>query len=313
MLKSKIVALLAVLILAGCDLNEQDADRGTVSINNEPVYLRPRSSGIIDLNSRILTPAKIRIEVTGLTRQGSLTEMGNGLLQYSPFVGNQLKDSFRFAIFNASNQMVDSDTIGIIVTSDTTSRPCALYAYDDYRYNITGPSTIDVRINDSFCNGTTLLSIHNSGPDSPPHFGAARVENDRVVYTPSASYPGSDKVIYKLTSSNPSIAPAYGILYVTSGNICIPKTTDDTYTTSARLSKNQKITIDVLANDKQCDVKFKQLSISLTPKFGKASIVDNRVVYTAPDTIRQYPFEDSFRYSIQNDGQIVTACVSIKA
>jgi hypothetical protein len=309
----KATLLLSVALLAGCDTNEQDAD-SALSINNAPVYFNSNSGGgFIDLTSRIVTPGKVRIEVTNLTSKGSLADIGKGLLHYCPFQGNSLKDSFRFSIFDANDKMMDSDTIGIIVQTDSTKLPCAIYTHNDYRYDVKAPITVDVLANDVICKGTPILSIHQPESSFPPYSGTATVVNNKIVYTPGPSYSGVDKVIYKVTSSDSEIAPAFGMLYLSGSAKCTPVLNHDEFKTEDKFSRNLKVSIDALGNDQACDASLSQFAIWKAPLYGKAEFVFGKLVYTAPDTIRQYPFMDQLSYSLKYGGETYVALVFVRA
>src|SRR6187549_3090627 len=72
-----------------CDVLEQDMDLQkpiNVTADNE-VFVRPGSSTLIDLNSKVQTNQTVTLELTSQTRYGNLTDLGKGLLQYSPNSG----------------------------------------------------------------------------------------------------------------------------------------------------------------------------------------------------------------------------------
>lgn len=241
---------LAMVLAAGCDTMEQDADGQALSINKEPVYLLA-DGGFIDLPSRIMAPGKIRVEITGSTRNGSLKDLGAGLLQYAPRKG-AAHDSFGFRVFNSSNRVLAEDTIGIIIPPDTTDLPCAnsIYTRNDTVYNVTGVTIIDVLANDYSCAPYLHVGIFGQ-----PSYGTATLLDNKVRYTPGPSFTGYDSIVYRanVVTGQPDFPYAYGVVYIrkTSASNCVPVANNDLF--YKPLNDTSTIALDVLANDVLCD------------------------------------------------------------
>lgn len=253
---------LALVLAAGCDTMDQDIDGNMLSINGEPFYLMT-NGGIIDLPSRIVAPGKITVEITGSTKNGSLTDLGRGILQYSPSK-NSTRDSFRFRVFSSENKVLGEDTIGIIIPTDTTKLPCKwIYAGNDTVRNVTAPITVDVTANDWACATAITVSVNVA-----PAHGTATVVNNKIQYVPAAGFTGRDQLLYKATVADPSVPAGYGVLvlYGTDPN-CVPMPANDLFFKPK--NDTSAIFLDVLANDDLCDATAEVL-IALNPRYGNA-------------------------------------------
>jgi hypothetical protein len=238
----------ALLLAAGCDTVEQDADGQMLSINNDPVYFLPGGDGFIDLGERIISPGKVSVEITGTTKNGSLKDLGKGLLQYSPSKGST-KDSFRFRVFSDNNNILGEDSIGIIIPGDTTTMPCAVYTRPDSALNVTGTVTIDVAANDYACFTDLTISVNVVS-----QHGSASVVNNKIVYTPNSSFEGRDQLLYKAVSSDPSMVPGYNMVWIfgpDSLSNCHSIANNDIF--YKPFGDTTLVYLDVLANDEVCN------------------------------------------------------------
>jgi hypothetical protein len=278
---------LALALAAGCDTMEQDIDGQVLSINDDPAYLLPDHNGYIDLPSRIISPGKIRVEITGATRNGELADLGKGLLQYTRFKGNHSgNDSFSFRVFSDGNKILGEDTIDIITPADTTSLPCKyVYTRGDSVRNVTGPVTVDVAANDYSCSAAITITINVA-----PEHGTAAVVNNKIHYVPGNSFTGHDNLLYKATTVDPSVV-GYGMVRFLGPDTvsnpgpdpdpgCLPKAMADLF--SKPLNDTTTIFLDVLANDIKCDNEVTlQVLPGLGPHRGTARVdnVRNKIAY----------------------------------
>jgi hypothetical protein len=293
-------------IAAGCDTMEQDKDGQLLSIDNDPAYFLPGNDGYIDLGSRIVSPGKIRVEITGSTRNGQLKDLGKGLLQYSPFSGSS-SDSFRFRVFSSDNRMLGEDSIGIIIPPDTTNLPCNyVYTRNDSVRNVTGIVTVNVLANDYSCFPLTV-SVNVA-----PEHGTASVAGNKIQYVPGVSFTGRDQLLYKATSSDPSVIPGYGLLRIfgtdsVSNPGCVPVAIDDLFYKPK--NDTSAIFFNVVANDTMCDST--NVSIASNPHHGYAWIDfdERRIGYRNFPTTNN---DDTLRYSLCGSGGCATAKVVIK-
>lgn len=279
---------LVLAMAAGCDKMEQDIDGQMLSINDDPAYLLPDANGYIDLPSRIISPGKIRVEITGTTRNGELTDLGKGLLQYVRFKGNSTgKDAFSFRVFSDGNKILGEDTIDIITPADTTSLPCKyVYTRGDSARGVTGPITVDVAANDYSCSGSLTITVNVA-----PQHGTASVVGNKIHYVPGPSFAGHDNLLYKAANADPSVIPGYAMLWIVGTDTtstpgpgpvpgCLPKAIADLF--SKPLNDTTTMFLDVLANDIKCDsVVTLQVLPGLGPHRGTAWVdnVSNKIAY----------------------------------
>jgi hypothetical protein len=296
---------LALVLAAGCDTMEQDIDGKTLSINNDPAYFLPGSGGYIDLGARILSPGKVRVEITGPTSNGELKDLGKGLLQYSPFKGSTAKDSFRFRVFSDDNRVLGEDTIGIIIPSDTSKLPCAVYARNDSAKNVTGPVTVDVLANDYSCSMPLSVSINVA-----PTYGTASVVGNKIVYTPGTSFKGHDAILYKATTSDPSMLPGYALLRIVGIDsvlidpACITRPKNDLFYKA--FNDSSLMWLNVLANDSICGDST--ITITQQPRFGTAFVYNQirKISYRNSITMN---FDDTLVYRVGGLGNSVARVI----
>ncbi|HMJ68823.1 MAG TPA: Ig-like domain-containing protein [Cyclobacteriaceae bacterium] len=312
------VISLALILGAGCDTMEQDADGQMLSINNDPAYFLPGGDGYIDLASRIISPGKIRVEITGSTRNGKLNDLGKGLLRYSPFPGSSSNDSFRFRVFSDENKVLGEDSIGIIIPSDTTNLPCNyVYSRNDTAWNVAGPVSVDVLVNDYACSASLTVTVNVA-----PEHGTASVVGNKIKYVPGPSFTGRDNFLYKAVTADPSIPAGYGMVRIFGTDTvstpgpgpdtvahpgCRPVAVDDLF--FKLKTDTTAIIMAVLANDSVCDTL--DVRVAVQPRHGNAW-VDFDMRRIGYRHLRAETRDDTLRYQICGPGGCTTARVIIK-
>jgi len=292
---------LALVFAAGCDTMDQDADGQLLSVNNDPAYLF--GDGVIDLQSRIIYPGKIKVEITTSTRNGVLEDLGKGLIHYSRS-NNSTHDSFGFRVLNSDNRLLREDSIGIIIPSDSTKLPCKyVYASGDTARDVTGPITVNVTANDHSCASLTITIA------TQPSFGTATVVGNQIHYVPNAGFAGTDFLLYKATSSDPTAAPGWAFLRIYGTNYaCTPQAVDDLFYKA--LNDTTAMPLDVLANDILCD-SVPNVVIGVNPHYGYAwyDKPTKRIFY------RNFPtsnHDDTLRYNVCSALECTVATAVIK-
>src|SRR5687768_11765259 len=122
--------LLIFILLFSCDVLEPDADllNPTINMTEEEVFVLYNNSAFIDLNSKIKTAQLVSLSVTSTTKFGTLTDLGQGLLQYTPAAGRKnVRDGFEFTVRGANQEILKIDTITISVQKDSTNFPCGIF------------------------------------------------------------------------------------------------------------------------------------------------------------------------------------------
>ncbi len=304
---------LCLVLLAACDVLESDPDvlDPEVEITGDEVYVLANGTSFIDLQSKVHSTLEARLAVTSSPSHGTLTDLGKGIIQYAPKAGNtRVKDGFEVTVFSKSNEILKKDTVVIIVENDSTKLPCSIYPVNDYVYNVASAVTIDVTANDIICSNDVTVSVYRPENTFPPYYGMATVSGDKIVYTPGGSFPGEDKLMYKLTAANNPELFAYGMVYITGGSSCHLALHDDAFVYDSLVGST--IMLPVFLNDSICEaLNLYQVNIKTNPLFGKASITSDGILYEVPGSAGNISY-DHFTYEVCLDAVCETARVDVK-
>jgi hypothetical protein len=332
---SSFVPLILAIGLSGCDVLESDdtPSGSELRLKDEALYITPGSPGIIDLQSLIENGSNARLTIASMPAFGTLRSVGGNLIQYVP---NQhaSRDGFSVSIFGENNMLVKRDSVVIIITQDSTSLPCGLYAMTDNVYNITGSVDIPVLGNDTACNvspSQLQVSIPNLVIDGVPipqsYFGSVQVLADgRIRYTPGSTFTGNDKFVYQVTkpanipnNGDPALS-AYGFVYINQQPSCADslEVFDDLFTFDADSLAgsigSDSVYLNVTANDVLCTQASNDFSFSLTafPDFGHVVYGANYGFNFVFPSSASAGFIDRFKYRVCVDGVCKEAEVVIK-
>ncbi|RIK36278.1 MAG: hypothetical protein DCC55_27780 [Chloroflexi bacterium] len=162
------------------------------------------------------------ITIDGPPSHGTAT-VNNGKVVYTPQAGFTGTDNFTYIVSDGKGGAATATVTVTVSGSGTPNR--APTAANDAATTAAGVAvTIDVLANDSDPDGDalTIASV------TPPTNGTAVVENGRVVYTPNASFVGSDSFTYTITDGKGGSATATVTITVTdqsgdgSGSLYLP-------------------------------------------------------------------------------------------
>jgi hypothetical protein len=84
---------------------ESDTDvlEPEVDITGKEIYVLPNGESFIDLQSKVQTNQPARLAVTSMPRHGTLTDLGKGMLQYSPTTGYvRGRDGFEVTVYSTA-------------------------------------------------------------------------------------------------------------------------------------------------------------------------------------------------------------------
>jgi hypothetical protein len=301
---SKFLGVASILAsLASCDTLENDVQKPQANIPDKEIHVYSNSSSIIDLKSKIKSNDVVKLAITTQTRSGNLTNLGNGLLQYSPTAGTR-RDLFGFTIYDKRNQIIVADTVVIIVEKDSTNLPCTIYPADDHVYLPSATDStwvIDVLKNDIICGYDTadlLLSVYKPGPHFPPVQGTATVVNGRISYTTATPLTADDKIIYKLTSKRDTTVAAYGIAYIHVVKKCDFLLRNDYFTVKTDSVGTDSLFITALSNDNFCKPKNTYRYRIAQSLQGAAKIDSSGIVYKARGFAQGQVRQDTIRYEV---------------
>jgi hypothetical protein len=90
---------------------DPDVLEPTTNVNGKEIYVLANSPSIVDLNAKLQTNTPVRIALTSQARRGKISDLGKGLLQYSPSVGNsRARDGFEFTVYTLNNEVIKRDS-----------------------------------------------------------------------------------------------------------------------------------------------------------------------------------------------------------
>ena len=303
-----------IVLMSSCDILESDNDvlAPVVDINDKEIYVLANGQSFIDLQSKVQTNQPARLAVTSDPRLGKLIDLGQGILQYSPSTGSTNGvDGFEFTIYSSSNEIIKRDSVIIIIENDSTNLPFNIYPVTDYVYSVRpGGTLIDVTANDIICSNAIEVSIYKPENTFPPYYGTAQVQNNKILYTPGSTFNGVDKIMYRVTASNPPLV-AYGMVYITSDSSCAFTVADDRYEYDS-LFAGLTLDLPVLLNDSLCHALNQyQVNIKSNPNYGIVSALQGGFSYTVGD-FESAPADDQFTYEVCIDATCKTARVDIR-
>lgn len=213
---------------------------------------------------------------------GTATVQPNKTITFTPNNGYSGTTNFQYKITGADNS---TSTATVTVTVNAFAAPTANNDTATTGQNI--PVTVNVLGNDVAGDGTINSIQITSGPAN----GTATVNgSNNIVYTPNASFTGTNTVTYKITDSNNKTATA--TLTVTVVAVQPAVAANDT----AATAKNTPITLSVLANDNPGNSTITTVVVSGNPAHGTAIVNSDKTITYAPDN--GYTGYDSFAYTI---------------
>ncbi len=303
------------IIVISCDMLESDPDilQPTTELTGKEVFVLANSASFIDLNASLKSNVPARIAVTSDTRFGKITDLGKGILQYEPTIGNSKgRDDFEFTVYTLNNEIIKRDTVVIVIENDSTNLPCNIYPRPDYVYGVNQDSVIiDVLSNDIICGSNVTVSVFKPSNSFPPYFGQAEVLGNKIRYMPGSDFQGADKIMYKISSVSDSSRVAYGMVYITNDSACNFRLSNDQYVFNQRAVDSLAV-LPVFQNDSLCHALNRYLiNLKAGPQFGQALRVANGFSYKVPANV-SYPFADNFTYEVCLDAVCKTARVDIK-
>src|SRR5688572_18737024 len=136
-----------IFLMFACDTLESDSDikKPNTSVTGEEIYVQSGTTAVIDLNSRIQTNQKVTLSVTSLAKKGTLSNLGGGLVQYTPKTGStRTEDAFEFTVYSANNEILSRDSVIVIIEDDSTHLPCGIYPVDDIVHGVSRDSSVTI-------------------------------------------------------------------------------------------------------------------------------------------------------------------------
>jgi hypothetical protein len=280
------LALTTSVFTVSCDSFEKDAITGEneVTVSDKQFYTLPNSSTVIDLKSIVKAYSNVTLMVNDEPDHGNLTKIGESIFNYRPNSDfTKGKDSFGIEI-SKDGKVLLTDSIIIIVDSDTTQFPCTLVAVEDSVWydNSPNPGPTATRVwvleNDRLC-GVAKEDVIITVISTPMH-GIANVKSPQhILYEADAHYGGSDQFVYRISSSTDSANFSYGLVNISvyDGTCTLNPLDDFVDVNYDEVSKD----FDLMANDQFC-AGATSFFIVTYPK-GNVTLFDNGIIrYTPP-------------------------------
>lgn len=317
-------AFVVAIVFAACDTLKQDPDviDPVTEVNGTEIFVNNNAASIIDLNAKVQSNVPVTFTVTALPTKGELASLGKGLLQYTP--GNpkvKSRDAFEFTVFSSNNQVLQRDTVIIIVEPDSTQLPCGIFAADDYVRGIVSDTTITINVlaNDYICGFDSLdyeVSLY-----AGPVYGSAAIVNNRIRYTSGPSYTKFDKLIYKIEPRQSTGQTGYAYVYITADSTPEPPVPceftpfDDTFSIKVDTLRGGSALLDVFQNDQLCDSLLRSYAVRITkaPVHGTAQIGKDGLTFTPDQDLPVGSSRlDSVRYELCLNQRCRPAKVTVK-
>ncbi len=307
-----------VLGVHGCDTIEDETtpNKPVVTLQGNKIFALSNSNAFIDLHSMVRTSGEVNIAIGKQPTKGSLKEVSNGFLSYTPGkTFTRGTDQFVVSIFDKHQELLREDTVQIVVKEDTEALPCGIYPQRDSVQLYASTVFFDVLKNDIICgdSANVAVEIYRPDPSFAPYFGSATVENHRIIYTAGEFYSGTDLVVYKVYSKIDNTIFGFGTLSIIPPFYCELNLEQDLFEFGAdTLANTDTLRLFVLGNDRLCpDVDY-TMSFDMGPAVGEASWKDERYIrYVIKSPMDGYIFTDSLRYKVCDGGECETGYVHI--
>jgi uncharacterized repeat protein (TIGR01451 family) len=239
----------------------------------------------------------LAISAVGAAHHGTATANPDGTITYVPDTGFSGVDTFDYTVSDGNG----GTSTALVTVNVVNSAPVATLDTAIATGAAGSPLTIDVLANDTDANGDDL-SI--SAVTQPAH-GTTAVVNGQVVYTPDASYHGTDTFSYTVSDGHGGTDTA--TVTVTVQNRA-PVAVDD----SASVATGVSTAIDVLANDSDPDGEALTITSydAASAHGGTVTVDDAGVVnYTSATG---FTGTDTFSYTVTDPrGATSTAVVTV--
>ncbi|TMO79727.1 hypothetical protein CWC16_11220 [Pseudoalteromonas sp. S3776] len=221
-----------------------------------------------------IEPGNLTVNTTPVVnvQSGILTLNVDGSFSYQPNSEALDVDSFTYSV---SNEQGLTATAQVVLNKTGSNSPAE--ANDDlYTLLEDSPATLlNVLENDTDANGDTLTLT-----DVTNTIGTARIVNNRIEYTPEPDYFGEAILNYSISDGFSDSTPVQSNATVTIAITPVNDAPTAMADSAAMQEDAPPILVDVLTNDS--DVDGDNLTItSVSTEFGSASIVDNKIQYSA--------------------------------
>lgn len=244
---------------------------GTLIANPDNSSSTPGTPTYINVLSNDTTTNGYALTLQSVTTpsHGNAYVSGNNVI-YTPITGYYGTDNFYYTVSNGIT------TAQGYVTVNVGTNYGSISVGADSAYATAGTATtINALLNDSDSGYTLTLT----GVSTPAH-GSAYISGTNIIYTPVASYSGTDTFTYTVSSARGTTATGTVTVTVSPAPVVnsAPVANNDTATTN----KSTPVTVDVLNNDTDANSDPLSISSVIQGTSGTATIgvSGKNIVYT---------------------------------
>lgn len=288
--------LLSLMMLNGCTTGET-LGFDDVQAEDDRVHVVAGTEAWVDVLGND-TGVNASIVSISQPANGTATIFPNqtGGINYQPDASFTGTDTFTYTIEAGTNRHTDTATVTVFVVDAYTT----LLAVDDSAQAGQGlPVLIDVLANDYDVLGLGL----NIVAVTQPEHGTATIDNNRILFQPSASLAVTAYFTYTIRDDNGFTDTARVVVYVRANTA--PVAVDDSAATGEGVEK----TIDVVANDSDADEDSLSIIAVSQPTNGSVTIQSASTVSYTPNA--SFTGTDTFTYTVSDGfGGEATATVS---
>jgi VCBS repeat-containing protein len=277
-------------------VNDAPLATGDVYTTTEDVLLMIVTPGVLSNDSDVNGDDLTAVLDTNVTT-GTLTFNNDGSFVYTPTLNFCGTDNFTY---HANDGHADSATAAVVLTI-TCVNDVPVAADDSYSVlEDSNDNMLNVLVNDTDVDGDALSLTAVTTPSN----GTAIISGTLILYTPAASFVGSDVITY--TVSDGALTDTAVVTISVDNENDGPTAVDDAYSVSEDSSDN---VLDVLANDSDIDVgDVLSVTAVFFPSNGTATISGTAVLYTpVPDFFGT----DVFSYTVSDGALTDTAVVTV--
>ena len=236
------------------------------------------------------------LTITSVTNpaNGSAVISSNNIV-YTPSTGFSGTDTFNYTIADGNG---GTDTAKVTITIQDQVIPNPVAANDSASTTENQSISIDALANDSA--NSTLESVSN------PANGNAVIANNKITYTPTNGFSGTDTFTYTVSNGDGASDTATITVTVNALPNIPPVATNDSATTD----QNVQISIQAITNDTDADGDTLNISSVSNPNNGGTASVSNNVISYTPAS--NFTGTETFSYTISDgNGGTDTANVSV--
>ncbi len=260
-------------------------------------------NGLTMLNGT-LTSISLKEGIVNIDNKGTASTLDDEL-HYTPKAGFIGEDILYYTITDATGDG-STATVTITVTA-LTDTPTAV----DDRAVVNQDMSVSIAVLDNDTFGTDGAAVINSLTVTgvSTEAGTTAVVNNQVVYTPAASFVGTDSFVYTITDASGADTSTATVTVTVNVVVDTPTANDDT----ATVNQDMSVSIAVLDNDDfGTDGAASSGSLTVTGssvEAGAIIVVNNEVVYTPA---AGFVGTDTFVYTITDgSADVATGMVTV--